>query len=855
MPQTFHDADALVGLIAQPHSEEELRVADADPGVRELVREYPLRRWLQWMLSLWGERLPVGDQDSPAEVKDEVLAWCWWWTRLSLADVYAATRIAFGPLAPKLLPYVYGIAREHMRAWLDHLQGLSPATLYQSVILARELADPWASAFRDAQYAWGLRYRSVGLVVRPGFNFPRPPNPHPTDETSYWEDLLVGAGEFASMSWKTLHVASQYWANRVYDVDQVLEPRETLFDYQYVEAWGVEGEKQLAGRVADVRNLLVRIPNETFVVIDGKPPFPHSPTYTADMFLPGVRDWMGRLGEYSIRNGAWLREQGLLGPRWALAPDSADAEEVWLQGLILSGGMYTASASLPRLFRTAKTTAIVRAPELTSISALIGALYGIEGAALPTGLKYIARSDGSGRTWVQAVRSSAGGAWGFFTAPFRAMRDWWRYRKGGRVEWETLIRESEPGLREIRHSVLANEAATKAGIPGQVSQAIAKSIDTVSSQAGRSAQEAVGTVINVGNTGAGLPLVGPGPGAAGAVQGAVGTVQQLGNAGMTERGLRTLKLVGGASAVAGTIPFSAFILEESSQSTGMASYQAARSKNPDLVQEATRRMDGISRIAKGPAPWIPGYNLWVAFSEFFAAQHFSADVFRQTAGQVRGLNGGGKPDRAQEPIRPEPTGPAAVPGGKAKTPPPPKTPLAVVVPISMGDRRAIALIAADNRETLLLEEYAEFFKNGSRLLWDDTGFAWPARARAQGAAGRPGIENTGPALRVYLLADGRIVLRLPLEHALFGPIRDRMRRLKARKAAVFLPGLSDATRTTGIWIIQPEGQGVLGEVLLNTNDVPVNQLSETEKQLSRRVTDTDVDGEDFPIPTDPPRRE
>ncbi len=37
------------------------------------------------MLSLWGERLPVGDWNNAAEVKQEVLAWCWWWTRLSLA--------------------------------------------------------------------------------------------------------------------------------------------------------------------------------------------------------------------------------------------------------------------------------------------------------------------------------------------------------------------------------------------------------------------------------------------------------------------------------------------------------------------------------------------------------------------------------------------------------------------------------------------------------------------------------------------------------------------------------------------------------------------------------------------------
>ncbi len=53
-----------------------------------------------------------------------------------------------------------------------------------------------------------------------------------------------------------------------------------------------------------MRNLLVTVPNDFFVAIGGKPPFPHSPTYTAEMFLPGVRDWMGRVGEYSIRNGA-----------------------------------------------------------------------------------------------------------------------------------------------------------------------------------------------------------------------------------------------------------------------------------------------------------------------------------------------------------------------------------------------------------------------------------------------------------------------------------------------------------------------------------------------------------------------
>ena len=847
MPTNLKDANPFL-----PHTEEELRVSQADPEVRDLVQEHPLRRWLQWMLSLWGERLPVGDWNNGAEVKQEILAWSWWWTRLSLAEVYPATRLAFGDLAPKVLPSVYGIAREHMREWLRHLETLSAPTLYQAVLLARELADPWASAFRDAQYAWGLRYQMTRAVLRPGFNFPRPPNPHPTSETSYWNELLEGAGEFAGMSWRTLEVAAQYWANRVYDAPhENLEPRETLFDYQFVESWGVEGEKRLAGRVADVRNLLVTIPNDFFVAVGGNPPFPHSPTYTAEMFLPGVRDWMGHVGEYSIRSGAWLRQEGVLGPRHLLAPDTADAEEVWLQGLVLSGGMYTASASLPRLFTTAKTTAIIRAPELTSAAAVLGALYGVEGGALPTGVRYIARTDAAGRTWIQAVRSGSGKAWGFFTAPFRAMRDWWRFRKGGRVEWETLIKESEPGLREIRHTVLANEAATKAGIPGQVSTAVARSLDSVSSPAGRAAQDAVGTVINVGNTGAGLPLAMPGAGAAGAVQGATGMVQQLGNGAMTERGLRILKVAGGATAVAGTIPFSAFLLEEASQSAGMASYQAARTKNPDMVQEATRRMDSIARTAKGPAVWIPGFNLWTAFSEFFAATHFSADVFRQTAGQVRNLNGVSRPEKSKEPIRPQPTGTPVVPGGRPVVSPPPKAPM----PISVLERRRLELIEDENRETILLQEYAHLFSQGSRLLFDDTGFTWPSRARGAKASGQAGIVNTGPALRVYLLANGLVIFRLPKTHPLFDPIKDRMRRLTRTKRAVFEPGLSDVTRNMGLWIIQPVGQGILGEILLNINDVPMDQLSETELEVNSLVTDTDVNGEDFAVPTGPPRTE
>ncbi len=846
MPTDFRDVNPFL-----PHSTEDFRVAEGDPEVKDLVREYPLRRWLQWMLSLWGERLPVAaDPEDQTAVKEEILSWCWWWTRLSLAEVYPATRLAFGELTPKALPLVYGIARAHMHAWLRHLDTLSPRTLYQALLLGRELADPWASAIRDARYAWGLPYQSVREVLRPGFNFPRPPNPHPTSESSYWGDLVAGAAEFAGMSWRTLEVTAQYWANRVYDAPQAgLEPRETLFDKGYLELWGAEGEKQTAGRLADLRNLMVTVPNDFYVVIGKRPPFPHSPTFTAEQFLPGVRDWMGRVGEYSIRAGAWRRDQRL-GPQWAIAADDADIEEVWLQGLVLSGGMYTASASLPRLFGTAKREVIIHAPALTTTAEIIGAAYGAN-----TGIRYVVRTDAAGRSWMQAVRSTSGGVANFVSAPFRAMRDWWRFRKGGRVEWDVLIRESEPGLAKIQHSILANEAATKAGIPGQVSNAISRVLETASSNAGRAAQQATGTVINLGNTGSGLPLAMPGAGAAGAVQGAVGTVQQLGNAAMTERGLRMLKLAGGAAAVTGTIPFSAFILEESSQSAGMAAYQASRSKNPDLVQEATRRLDAISRTAKGPAPWIPGYNLWVAFSEFFAAQHFSADVFRQTAGQVRNLNGVGKPEK-KEPVHAEPTGPGKTPGGRPTVPPTPKAPTLAptvllprrVEPISVTDRRQMEFIEAENRETLLLNEYADLFRNGSRLLWDDTDFVWSPRARGGKSAPEGGIQNTGAPLRVYLLADGRVVLRLPREHALFGPIKDRMRRLKARKAAVFLPGLSDETRSTGLWVIQPEAQGVLGEVLLNLNDVAIDQWTESERDVHRRATDTDVQGPDFEVP-------
>ena len=171
-----------------------------------------------------------------------------------------------------------------------------------------------------------------------------------------------------------------------------------------------------------------------------------------------------------------------------------------------------------------------------------------------------------------------------------------------------------------------------------------------------------------------------------------------------------------------------------------------------------------------------------------------------------------------------------------------------VEPISVMERHRMELVEAENRETLLLNEYADLFRNGSRLLWDDADFVWSSRARSGKIVAQGGIQNTGAPLRVYLLADGRVVLRLPREHALFGPIKDRIRRLKARKAAVFLPGLSDETRSTGLWVIQPEAQGVLGEVLLNLNDVPIDQWTESERDVHRRATDTDVEGPDFEVP-------
>jgi len=146
-----------------------------------------------------------------------------------------------------------------------------------------------------------------------------------------------------------------------------------------------------------------------------------------------------------------------------------------------------ASASLPRLFTTAKRTVIIRAPELTTGAAILGALYGVEpgpAAFEAAGVKYIVRTDPQGRTWMQAVRSAGGGVVSLFTAPFRAMRDWWRFRKGGRVEWEVLIKGSEPGLQQIEHTILANEAATKAGIPGQVAGAISRVLETAPTAAG-----------------------------------------------------------------------------------------------------------------------------------------------------------------------------------------------------------------------------------------------------------------------------------------------------------------------------------------------------------------------------------
>ena len=177
------------------------------------------------------------------------------------------------------------------------------------------------------------------------------------------------------------------------------------------------------------------------------------------------------------------------------------------------------------------------------------------------------------------------------------------------------------------------------------------------------------------------------------------------------------------------------------------------------------------------------------------------------------------------------------------------------MPISVVERRRLEFIADENRETILLQEYAHLFSQGSRLLFDDTGFAWPARARGAKASGQAGIVNTGPAIRVYLLANGLVIFRLPKSHPLFDPLKDRMRRLTRTKRAVFEPGLSDVTRNMGLWIIQPVGQGIMGEILLNINDVPMDQLSETELEMNRLVTDTAVDGPDFPVPTDPPRTE
>ncbi len=106
-----------------------------------------------------------------------------------------------------------------------------------------------------------------------------------------------------------------------------------------------------------------------------------------------------------------------------------------------------------------------------------------------------------------------------------------------------------------------------------------------------------------------------------------------------------------------------------------------------------------------------------------------------------------------------------------------------------------------------------------------------------------------------LPARGRVVLRLPKSHALFDSIKDRMRRLTRTKRAVFEPGLTDVTRNVGLWIIQPVGQGILGEILLDTNDVLLDQLSETELEVNRVVTDSDVNGPDFEVPKPPGKTE
>ncbi len=97
--------------------------------------------------------------------------------------------------------------------------------------------------------------------------------------------------------------------------------------------------------------------------------------------------------------------------------------------------------------------------------------------------------------------------------------------------------------------------------------------------------------------------------------------------------------------------------------------------------------------------------------------------------------------------------------------------------------------------------------------------------------------------------------RLLTSHALFDLIEDRMRRLTRTKRAVFESGLTDVTRNIGLWIIQPVGQGILGEILLNTNDVLLDQLSETELEVNKVVTDTDANGADFAVPEEPKKSE
>jgi len=882
--------------ILRPLSREEREIVGGEPGVAELADSVALRSWLKWQLSLWGEQIPAlavyGPTDSVlAGCAEEIRAWAWWGTRLSLAEQVGIARLVYGVESSAHLAPLFGVARAYARDWLAALDRMPPAALWQSVLFARELCDPWASAIRDGRFGSAAEWLRLGALAIPHV-VPSPPVPAPEPArveglppmawrdvgASTWTDYLDGAAEFAGVAWRTVSRTAIYHTERAAavlsggDAERVtIDGRDTLFDAALVSDWGRLGELQLAGRMAEVDYLLGRLPVGS--VPGSAAGSAHRPSASAGAWLPGVQEWMSDVGSYSrrleLRRGVYLQELGpgasarwVIPPADVLAPREEEQDEIMLQALCLGGLLYVGGTAWPRLRAAAALRAAQKAAaEQAALAALLAE------AGRETGVGYTMRRDPrTGGTYIEPLRKIGSQTGGLLARGWRALAEWWRFRRGARIDFELLLDSTKTGSESLKLNARLNEIASGAGeqLMADVPQALSALGQAFASPAAQKAAIQAPPIM-AGLPTWGIPMLAPSANVAGLATGPV--AQQLGQGGGAILShWRGLLAAGGAlTAYIGSVGYSMWAWEEGSQAAGFAMKQGSMTHREDLVQEAARVVEAHAAKIRGGRPWLPGLNVLEAWSDYAAASLLQARAFRSTAGGVQGL----APDRLSvdrarvgPPSLLGPAGPA--PGGSAKTPSVPRAPevatpvgpqiVTSVWPSIMMDRDRLMFIAAENRETALLNEYADLFAQGSRLLFSDEGFVWPARARVKGA-GPAGIVNTGPALRVYLLPDGRVIVRLPKEHALFGPLHDRMRRLYRSQRGSFVRGISDLTRGSGLIIVQPEGHGILGEILLNTNDVPIDQLTETERKLSALISQTNADGDDWVLDPSGPRTE